>query len=111
MKTRKKRKNRTRRSAWMRSMGNTNEGGQLMTPAELKSALESIIYAADEPATVEQLANAVGEEKHLVRAALDELVASFASDERGVEIRSVAGGFRVYTKPQHHDVVRRFIKS
>ena len=82
-----------------------------MTPVELKSALEAIIYAADEPATVEQMANAVGEEKHLVRAALDELVASYGNDERGIEVREVAGGFRVYTKPQHHDVVRRFIKS
>src|SRR5579863_847430 len=82
-----------------------------MTPIELKSALEAIIYVADEPATVDQLATVLGEEKHVVRAALDELVPSFASDERGVEIREVAGGFRVYTKPQHHDVVRRFIKS
>jgi segregation and condensation protein B len=82
-----------------------------MTPIELKSALEAIIYAADEPATLEQLANVLGEEKHVVRAALDELVASYANDERGVEIRAVAGGYRVYTKPQHHDLVRRFIKS
>src|SRR5579871_6338322 len=82
-----------------------------MTPIELKSALEAIIYVADEPATVEQLAAALGEEKHIVRSALDELVASFAADERGVEIRAVAGGYRVYTKPQHHDLVRRFIKS
>ena len=82
-----------------------------MTPIELKSALEAIIYAADEPATLEQLANVLGEEKHVVRAVLDELVASYASDERGVEIRAVAGGYRVYTKPQHHDLVRRFIKS
>ena len=82
-----------------------------MTPVELKSALEAIIYAADEPATVEQMASAVGEEKHVVRTALDELVGSYGSDERGIEIRGVAGGYRVYTKPQHHDVVRRFIKS
>jgi segregation and condensation protein B len=82
-----------------------------MTSTELKSALESIIYAADEPATLEQLASVLGEEKHVVRAALDELIASYASDERGVEIRAVAGGYRVYTKPQHHDLVRRFIKS
>jgi segregation and condensation protein B len=82
-----------------------------MTLIELKSALEAIIYAADEPATIEQLAGAVGEEKHVVRAALDELVASYGSDERGIEIRAVAGGYRVYTKVQHHDVVRRFIKS
>jgi segregation and condensation protein B len=82
-----------------------------MTSVELKSALEAIIYAADEPATVEQLASVLGEEKHVVRAALDELVPGFAGDERGVEIRAVAGGYRVYTKPQHHDLVRRFIKS
>src|SRR5437868_11263484 len=82
-----------------------------MSPIELKSALEAIIYAADEPATLEQLASVLGEEKQVVRAALDELVASYASDERGVEIRAVAGGYRVYTKPQHHDLVRRFIKS
>jgi segregation and condensation protein B len=82
-----------------------------MTPIELKSALEAIIYAADEPATIEQLAAAVGEEKHVVRTALDELVESYGSDERGIEIRAVGGGYRVYTKPQHHDVVRRFIKS
>src|SRR5437588_10676841 len=82
-----------------------------MTSTELKSALEAIIYAADEPATLEQLANVLGEEKQVVRAALDELVASYASDERGVEIRAVAGGYRVYTKPEHHDLVRRLHKS
>jgi segregation and condensation protein B len=82
-----------------------------LNPVELKGALEAIIYAADEPATLEQLADALREEKHLVRAALDELVASYAAEERGVEIRAVAGGFKFYTKPQHHDVVRRFIKS
>src|SRR5712671_1834208 len=78
---------------------------------ERKSALEAIIYAADEPATIEQLALALGEEKIVVQAALDELVASYAIEERGVEIRAVAGGYKMYTKPQHHDVVRRFIKS
>jgi segregation and condensation protein B len=82
-----------------------------MTPAELKSALEAIIYVADEPATLEQLAEAVGVEKAAARAALDELVASCATDERGVEIRVVAGGYKFYTKPQHHEVVRKFIKS
>lgn len=79
--------------------------------AERKAALEAIIYAADEPATIEQLAAALGEEKMIVQASLDELVASYTVEERGVEIRAVAGGYKMYTKPQHHDVVRRFIKS
>lgn len=82
-----------------------------MTNEERKAALEAIIYAADEPATIEQLAASLDEEKLVVQAALDELVASYAAEERGIEVRAVAGGYKVYTKPQHHDVVRRFIKS
>jgi segregation and condensation protein B len=82
-----------------------------MNPVELKGALEAIIYAADEPATLEQLANAVAEDKTTVRSALDEMIAACAAEDRGVEIRAVAGGYKFYTKPQHHEVVRRFIKS
>jgi segregation and condensation protein B len=82
-----------------------------MNPTELKGALEAIIYASDEPATLDQIVNAVGEEKHIVRAALDEMIATYAAEDRGIEIRAVAGGYKFYTKPQHHDVVRRFIKS
>jgi len=82
-----------------------------MTNEERKAALEAIIYAADEPATIEQLAAALAEDKIIVQTSLDELVASYGTEERGVEIRGVAGGYKMYTKPQHHDVVRRFIKS
>jgi segregation and condensation protein B len=82
-----------------------------MTNEERKAALEAIIYAADEPATIDQLARALGDEKLAVQASLDELVASYAAEERGIEIRAVAGGYKLYTKPQQHDVVRRFIKS
>jgi segregation and condensation protein B len=82
-----------------------------MTNEERKAALEAIIYAADEPATIDQLATALGEEKLVVQASLDELVASYAAEEHGVEVRAVAGGYKMYTKPQQHDAVRRFIKS
>ncbi|MBZ5528241.1 MAG: SMC-Scp complex subunit ScpB [Acidobacteriia bacterium] len=82
-----------------------------MTNEERKAALEAMIYAADDPATLEQLSAALGEEKAAVQASLDELMASSANEERGIEIRAVAGGYKLYTKAQHHDVVRRFIKS
>ena len=65
----------------------------------------------DEPATLEQVANALGVEKTIARAALDLLVASHQTEDRGIEVRKVAGGWKFYTKPQHHDVVRKFIKS
>ncbi len=82
-----------------------------MTNEERKAALEAIIYAADEPATIDQLAAALGDEKLAVQSSLDELVAGYAAEDHGIEIREVAGGFKLYTKPQQHDVVRRFIKS
>ena len=82
-----------------------------MTPQEMQAALEAIIYAADEPATIEQIAGALGVEKTEARAALDLLTAAYQVDDRGIEVRKVAGGWKFYTKPQHHEVVRKFIKS
>jgi segregation and condensation protein B len=82
-----------------------------MTPEEMQPGLEAIIYAADEPATLDQIAQALGVERTDARAALDLLVASYATDQRGIEVRKVAGGWKFYTKPQHHEAVRRFIKS
>jgi segregation and condensation protein B len=42
---------------------------------------------------------------------IDELIADYASGERGMEIRQIAGGYRMATKPEHHDVVVSFAKS
>ncbi len=47
---------------------------------------------------------------HLSRI-IDELVAEYASPDRGMEIRQIAGGYRMTTKPEHHDVVISFAKS
>jgi segregation and condensation protein B len=80
-------------------------------PAEFRAGIEAIIYAAQEPVSVAQMASAMHAEKDAVRRAVRELMAEYAADARGIEIREVAGGYKFYTKPQHHDSVRRFIKS
>jgi segregation and condensation protein B len=51
------------------------------------------------------------EVRAILRQILDELIAEYATDDRGVEIREIAGGFRMATKPECHDVVRAFVKS
>ncbi len=51
------------------------------------------------------------EARAILRQLLDELIAEYASDSRGVEIREIAGGFRMATKPECHDAVRLFVKS
>src|SRR5258708_8248010 len=49
--------------------------------------------------------------RNLLKPFLEELIAQFESEEHGIEIRQVAGGYRMSTKPEHHDVVRAFSKS
>jgi segregation and condensation protein B len=51
------------------------------------------------------------EAKAVLRTVLDELIADYASDVRGVEIREIAGGYRMATKPEYHDAVRGFVKG
>jgi segregation and condensation protein B len=51
------------------------------------------------------------EARAVIRQLLDELIAAYASDNRGVEIREIAGGYRIATKPEYHDAVRSFVKS
>src|SRR5712672_1788981 len=127
----------------------------------LKAKIEAIIYAAEEPVTIDQiiavvadeistehasepaesslpleinesdsqaealapegdqtLADAKQEAKELrersrrrVREILEQLTAEYDSQDHGMEIRQVAGGYRMSTKPEHHDVVRSFAKS
>jgi len=94
----------------------------------LKAQLEAIVYAAEMPVTLDQIVQLVkdsviaeagqengpldeAEVKSRVRAALEELVAEFGGADHGVEIRQVAGGYRMSTKPEQHDVVRAFAKS
>ena len=60
---------------------------------------------------MDQISHALGVEKMEASTALDFLVAAYSTDERGIEVRKVAGGWKFYTKPQHHEVVRKFIKS
>jgi len=45
------------------------------------------------------------------RTHLDQLIADYATSDRGLEIREVAGGYRFATKPEYHDAVRGFVKS
>jgi segregation and condensation protein B len=89
----------------------------------LKAKLEAIIYAAETPVTLDQLIELVKESvvsegaadgtevKSRVRLALEELTVDYYAPDHGIEVRQVAGGYRMSTKPEHHDIVRAFAKS
>ncbi|HYM08455.1 MAG TPA: SMC-Scp complex subunit ScpB [Terriglobales bacterium] len=88
----------------------------------LKAKLEAIIYAAETPITLDHIVELLSESaiaegatedevKSRVRVALEELIDDYAAADRGIEIRQIAGGYRMSTKPEQHDVVRDFAKS
>src|SRR5438132_3847460 len=90
----------------------------------LKAKIEAIVYAAEMPVTLEQIFQLVkdsvvaGQEgmdeagaKSRVRATLEDLAAEYGTSEHGIELREVAGGYRMSTKPEQHDLVRLFAKS
>jgi segregation and condensation protein B len=105
----------------------------------LKAKIEAIIYATETPVTIEQITALVKEFvesseaalepgadgvesattvpasdatiKVRVKSVIEELISDYAVENRGIEIRSVAGGYRMATKPEHHDLMRGFAKS
>ena len=93
----------------------------------LKAQIEAIIYVAEEPVTLEQITDALSTQDSAlstevraggtpalpgaIKAAIAELIADYRQDGRGLEIKEVAGGYKMATKPEHHEVVSRFVKS
>ncbi|HEY3456526.1 MAG TPA: SMC-Scp complex subunit ScpB [Bryobacteraceae bacterium] len=80
-------------------------------PAELKAVIEAAIYITDEPLSAEQIAGAVEQPLEQVQAVLDRLVAEYAAPDRGLSVREIAGGYKMATKPEHHESIRKFVKK
>jgi segregation and condensation protein B len=79
--------------------------------AKLKAILEAIIYVTDEPLSLDQICTAIEQPRERVMEALEQLANDYESADRGLTIREVAGGFKMSTKPEHHEAVRRFVKN
>jgi segregation and condensation protein B len=84
----------------------------MLTDENLKALLEAIIYVAPEPVTLNALLKALeGEERERVKEKLRELTEEFDRPEHGIQIRQIAGGYKFSSKPEHHEVLRKFVKS
>ncbi len=79
--------------------------------AEAVEATAEADAKAEAAATTRKQSQDARRLREYFRALLDQLIADYASDDRGLEIREIAGGFRFATKPQYHDAVRGFVKS
>lgn len=90
------------------------EAGDSVTASreELKPAIEALLFVADEPLPFKQLCKVMGNVPEAdVQAALDELRADYDARGSGLEIREIAGGWRISTRPQNHEFIRKYLKS
>ena len=76
---------------------------------ELARALEAILMVIDAPASVQDLAEALSISVEQVGLVLENLRDEYDREQRGFELREVAGGWRIYSRPQYDPFVSRFI--
>jgi segregation and condensation protein B len=79
--------------------------------AQELAVLEAIVYVTDEPLSLQQIAGALGQPIERVKGMLDKVVAEFAKPHHGLMVREIAGGYKMATKPEHHEAVRAFVKN
>jgi segregation and condensation protein B len=77
----------------------------------LKAIIEAVVYVTEEPLTLEQISSALAQPIERVQQLLSELITEYDRPEHGVAVREVAGGFKVGTKPEHHDAIQDFVKN
>lgn len=79
--------------------------------SQLSGALEALLFVSDEPVSVMTLATMLEVSELEVQASLEQLQASLQQDNRGIQLREVAGGWRFVTHPSYHGLLERYVAS
>jgi len=82
-----------------------------MSDKVLRGTLEALLFVTDEPLPSARVAKLLEVPETDVYAELTELAEEYARDERGFQLREVAGGWRLYSHPAFHPVIERMIMS
>jgi len=86
-------------------------GERTISDAELKSITESLIFVADEPITAKMIADVVKVDRDKVEKALGQLVKEYERGKGGLQLREIAGGWQIATRPEFHEHVRAYLKA
>lgn len=81
------------------------------TPGELVALVEALIFVSEEPIGTKLLADILGEEKGAIQAAVEQLSAEYVERSSGLQIREIAGGYQIATRPEFHEEIRAFLKT
>lgn len=82
-----------------------------MTEQELRPIIEALIYVSSEPISGKTLIELLGKEhQESINTAIQQLVDEYQASTKGLEIKEVANGYKMATKPEHHEWVRKYLK-
>ena len=82
-----------------------------LSEAQLPGAVEALLFVTDEPVGVIALADMLECDPKLVEQALVALRDKLEAEQRGIQLREVAGGWRLYTHPAYHNLVEKYVLS
>lgn len=82
-----------------------------MTTTNLKAGLEALLFVSDEPVSGARLSKIMDVSPGDIDSVLAELAQEYAEQERGFQLREVAGGWRLYTHPAHHELIEAYVLS
>ena len=78
---------------------------------QLAGALEAMLFVTDEPVGTIALAEMLECEPGQVEAALVALREKLERDGSGIQLREVAGGWRLFTHPAYHELIEKYVLS
>ena len=87
------------------------EGQREIGTAELKSIAEAMIFVADEPLSAKTIAEVIEVDREAIEKAIGELVAEYDARNSGLQLREIAAGWQIATRPEHHEQIRAYLKS
>ena len=79
--------------------------------AERASIIEALIFVSDEPLTAKIIATVLKEDRNVVEESIKALAEEFNARNSGLQLREVAGGWQFATRPEHHEYVRRLLRT
>ena len=82
-----------------------------MSTDRSKSRLEALLFVSDEPVSAEDLAEILEIDVESIETDLEELAAEYEQQQRGFQLREIAGGWRLYSNPLHHELVEQYVLS
>jgi segregation and condensation protein B len=80
-------------------------------PTQDRGAVEALLFVSDEPVSAAHIARVLDKSEGQVAKALAELAEEYREQERGFQLREVAGGWRLYTHPAYHESVEQYVLS